>query len=158
MESEERKRESSHVPIEDMEVFKIFESVADQVWELVSNFDTFAKETLGKQLVRSCDSINLNLVEGDGRYSDADAVHFFVIARGSARETRLSLRRASKRNLINPDKGKSLVDSVHSGTRLLNLLINYRRATKNRGVVREPRRSFTGDPFAEDVRCDSGRD
>src|SRR5690242_7751353 len=90
----------AHQPIEELDVFLLFEQIADWSWEAVQSWKPFPRDTVGKQLVRAADSINANLVEGDGRYGTADAIHFFVIARGSARETRLWVRRAKKRSLV----------------------------------------------------------
>ena len=119
-----------HQPIEDMEFFLLFESVTDRIWELVSNWPRLSQNTLGEQLVRAADSIGFNLVEGDGRFSQQDSIKFFVIARGSARETRLGLRRAVKRQLVDPEEGAALIVKIESATRLLNLFINYRRSVK----------------------------
>lgn len=78
-----------HRPMEELTVFARFEEVSDRVWEVVQGWRQLAQDTIGKQLIRSADSVGANLVEGDGRYSKADALHFFVIASGSIRETAL---------------------------------------------------------------------
>lgn len=88
-------------------------------------------------MIRSADSVGANLVEGDGRYSDADALHFFVIARASARETRYWLTKAKKRDRIAGDLADRLIGEIEAGTQMLNGLINHRRKTKNLGLVRE---------------------
>ncbi|WP_227625145.1 four helix bundle protein [Fimbriimonas ginsengisoli] len=138
-----------------MEVFKIFEGVSDWCWEAVSKWPRFAQDTLGRHLVTSADSVNANLVEGDGRYSDPDATKFFVIARGSAREARLWIRRAVKRNLVRGDEGERQIEAIHCGARFLNNLISYRRKSKNRNMVKESSATYStqqhaeADPFAE---------
>jgi four helix bundle protein len=105
------------------------------------------------QLADAADSVGANLVEGDGRYGTADGIHFFVIARASARETRLWIRRAVRRGLVSEEEGIRQVDEVTRATKLLNLLITYRR-TKLKKVVREKRATYGTliemDPFAED--------
>ena len=52
--------------IEDLEVFKLAEIFADKVWFIVLEWDYFSKDTVGKQLVRSADSIGANIAEGFG--------------------------------------------------------------------------------------------
>jgi len=89
-----------HIPIEETELFKQFVAVADELWWLCRNWDSFAQRTIGEQLVKSVDSIGANMAEGDGRFSDVETVRFFVIARGSSRETRYWLDRARARELI----------------------------------------------------------
>jgi four helix bundle protein len=134
--------DSKRVPIEDTDIFLQFESCADWAWDAVDSWDWKAQKTVGIQLIRAADSINANLVEGDGRYTSADGLHFFVIARGSARETRLWIRRAIKRKLINEEEGMRQIAAINSGGRQLNLLISFRR--KNKGVltIREERAPF----------------
>ena len=46
---------------ENLRVYNLAEEIADQVWEVVLRWDHFAKDTVGKQLVRSADSIGANL-------------------------------------------------------------------------------------------------
>ena len=126
-----------HQPIEELDVFQLFESVSDEVWAHVSKWSQLGKDTVGKQLIRAADSIGANLVEGDGRGSDADAVRFFIIARASAREARLWVRRSQKRGLIQNEPANSMVERLERGAKLLNMLINYRRGKSASDVVRE---------------------
>jgi four helix bundle protein len=55
---------------------------------------------VGKQIVRSADSIGANIAEGVGRGSYQDNRRFVKIARGSLNETQHWLRRAYCRNLL----------------------------------------------------------
>jgi four helix bundle protein len=63
-----------------------------------------AKDTIGRQLVRSADSIGANIAEGEGRGSYQDNRRFIRVARGSLQETQHWLRRAYTRNLLAPDQ------------------------------------------------------
>ena len=137
-----------YVPIETLDFFCSFEHIADVIWSQVATWKPFPMETLGKQLVRSVDSINLNLAEGDGRYSRLDAIHFFVIARASARESRLSIQRAVKRGLIPDKEGTALVEQLTEATKKLNLFIRHRRALATSSKsVRESVAEY-GDPMS----------
>jgi four helix bundle protein len=93
----------------------------------VSEWKQFEKDTIGRQLVRSIDSINANLAEGDGRFGVADGLHFFVIARGSVRESILWIRRAIERSPVSEVDAAEELAKLQEGLRQLNLLINYRR-------------------------------
>jgi len=113
---------------------------------------------MGQQLVRACDSIGANLVEGDGRYSDADAAHFFIIARASAREARYWIERATVRQLIRQEVGETQVAALCSATQLLNRLIRYRRSRRQSDRVKEMQAKYVveaGDPFAPDPDLES---
>lgn len=138
--------------MEEMDFFLEFEEVADWVWDAVEGWTGRHQDTIGKQMVRACDSIGANLVEGDGRYTDPDAIHFFVIARASARETRLWINRGVKRELIDPQVGVIHVAKLTSAARRLNLFINYRRRSGKATVVRENGILYGEvDPFIESV-------
>ncbi|MDQ2769911.1 MAG: four helix bundle protein [Bacteroidota bacterium] len=117
--------------MEELAVFARFEAVAERVWAAVQAWRTLAQDTVGKQIIRSADSIGANLVEGDGRYSKADALHFFVIARGSARETALWVKRAKSRQLLTVAEATEISLLLDEGMRMLNNLITYRRSTQH---------------------------
>jgi four helix bundle protein len=57
----------SYHSLEDLEVYRFAETFSDEIWFLVSEWDNFAKDTIGKQIVRSADSISANIAEGYGR-------------------------------------------------------------------------------------------
>jgi four helix bundle protein len=100
---------------ENLRVYKLSEELADEVWKIVLRWNAFAKDTVGKQIVRSADSIGANIVEGTGRHNFQDNQRFVKIARGSLNETQHFLRRAFKRNLLTPadvKKLKPLVDNL----------------------------------------------
>jgi four helix bundle protein len=73
---------------ENLRVYNLAEEIADHVWETVIKWDFFAKDTVGKQLVNSADSIGANLAEGYGRGSHADNRRFAKISRGSLFEVK----------------------------------------------------------------------
>jgi four helix bundle protein len=54
--------------LEEIEVYKLAEEIADKWWEIVSKWQPFAKDTVGKQLIRAVDSIGANIAESYGRY------------------------------------------------------------------------------------------
>ena len=130
-----------HVPIEETTLYKTFEEVADDVWSLVDAWPQFAKNAMGRQLVSAADSVTANLADGDGRYGSYDAIHFFVIARGSARETKDRLKRASKRGLA----PALLIAKCDRGLRELNAFISYRRRVAKPSTVRDERVEYIAD-------------
>ncbi|MEI8289376.1 MAG: four helix bundle protein [Verrucomicrobiota bacterium] len=81
----------------------------------MSRWEAFAKDTVGRQIVRSADSIGANIAEGTGRHNFQDNRRFVKIARGSLSETQHFLRCAFKRNLLasaDVKKLKPLVDNL----------------------------------------------
>ena len=105
----------SRANFEKLRVYKLSEEIADEIWRIVAGWDAFAKDTVGKQIVRSADSIGANIAEGCGRHNFQDNRRFIKIARGSLNETQHFLRRAFKRKLLTPadvKKLKPLVDNL----------------------------------------------
>ena len=149
--------EDQHIPIEEMDLFRRYVEIADWAWDVVSTWPPLAVDTVGKQLVRALDRVGATLVEGDGRYGSADAIHFFVMGRASAREARYWIQRAIFRDLISTEDGGARVTALTEATRMLNGLIRYRRAHTRPGVVRE-RQSYylveVEDPFTVDLDTD----
>ena len=86
--------------VEDLDIYKMAEDLGDKVWNICMKWDFFAKDTIGKQLVRSTDSISSNLAEGHGRYHFKDRLNFCYYARGSLNETKSWLLKAVRRGLI----------------------------------------------------------
>ncbi len=100
---------------ENLEVYKLSENLANEIWNIVQKWDYFAKDTIGKQIVRSTDSIGANIAEGNGRYNIKDNQRFVKIARGSLYETIHWLRLACYRKLITNEevnKIKPIVDQL----------------------------------------------
>ncbi|WP_341529596.1 four helix bundle protein [Nostoc sp. UHCC 0302] len=85
---------------QDLQVYQLAERLADEIWKIVDCWESFAKDTVGKQIVRSADSIGANLAEGSGRGTFPENRRFIRIARGSLNETQHWLRRAYNRKLL----------------------------------------------------------
>lgn len=85
---------------EKLRVYKLAENLADGIWCVVQNWDYLAKDTVGRQMIRSADSIGANIAEGTGRGTLQDNRRFIRMARGSLYETQHWLRRAFKRSLL----------------------------------------------------------
>ena len=96
------------VGFEKLRVYRCSEDLADAVWEMVGTWTLFARDTVGRQLVRSADSIGANIAEGVGRGSFQDNRRFARIGRGSLNETKHWLRRAYQRKLMNEKQVKEI--------------------------------------------------
>jgi four helix bundle protein len=100
---------------ENLQVYQMAEKLADEVWKIVRQWDSFARDTVGKQLVRGADSVGANIAEGTGRGSFQDNRRFVRTARGSLYETRHWLRRAYNRELLTGDqisRTKPIIDNL----------------------------------------------
>ncbi|HEX3282795.1 MAG TPA: four helix bundle protein [Pyrinomonadaceae bacterium] len=126
---------------EKLRVYKLAETLADGIWNVVRGWDYLARDTVGKQMIRASDSIGANLAEGTGRGSLQDNRRFIRMARGSLYETQHWLRRAYKRSLLSKDQVASLKPIVAELTPRLNAyfrsvntaaLVNRRQSTKDK--------------------------
>ena len=61
---------------ENLRVYQLAEEIGDLIWDIVISWDYFARDTIGKQIVNSADSIGANIAEGTGRGSYADNRRF----------------------------------------------------------------------------------
>ena len=86
--------------LEDLEIYQLSMDVGERIWKIVDKWAYFPKDTIGKQLVKSADSIAANISEGYGRYHFKEAKNFSYYARGSLFETRTWLKKAYLRQLI----------------------------------------------------------
>ena len=46
---------------QNLKVYQLAEEITNKIWFIVEKWDRFAKDIIGKQLVRSADSIGANL-------------------------------------------------------------------------------------------------
>lgn len=109
---------------ENLQVYQLSERLSDSIWDVVMEWPTFAKDTVGKQIVRSADSIGANVSEGVGRGSHADNKRFVRTARGSLYETKHWLRRAYKRKLLTKQQVDALKPIVDELAPRLNAYLN----------------------------------
>ncbi len=114
----------SKTRFENLRVYQLAEEIADLTWQVVTRWEHLAKETIGKQLVNSADSIGANIAEGTGRGSKADNRRFAIIARGSLFEVKHWLRRAFKRVLLTEQEVKRFKEIVDELTPKLSAYIN----------------------------------
>lgn len=100
---------------ENLDIYKLSEQLADEIWVITTEWDWYSKHTVGVQLVRSADSIGADIAEGSGRYTPKDRLHFLRISRGSLYETKHWLWRAYQRKLLkesDTSKIKAVLDEI----------------------------------------------
>ena len=105
---------------ENLQVYKLSEKLADQIWKMVVRWEIIAKDTPGKQLIRAADSVGANIAEGSGRGTDPDLRRFLRISRGSLYETKHWLRRAYSRRLLTERQVNELVPIMEELSPKLN--------------------------------------
>lgn len=111
--------------LEDLEVYNLSEEISDKIWEIVINWDYFAKDTIGKQLCRAADSISANIAEGYGRYHFKENKNFCYYSRGSILEVKSFLRKSKNRKLISDEIYEVLYSDLQTIHLKLNAYIKY---------------------------------
>ena len=106
--------------LDDLEIYTLSMTFSDEVWNIVLEWNIFAKDTIGKQWVRATDSISANISEGFGRNSFKDSQKFYYIARGSLYESKTWLDKSFRRKLISEECYKKLFDELN----ILGLKVN----------------------------------
>ena len=118
------KKIKERTQFETLEVYKLSEALADMIWDIVINWDAFEKDTIGRQLVKSSDSIGANIAEGTGRGSFGDNIRFAKISRASLYETKHWLRRAYKRKLLSESQTNEIKKIIEELSPKISAYIN----------------------------------
>lgn len=118
--------------LEELRVYQQSMEMGEKIWNIVMKWDRFARETIGRQLVKAADSIGANLSEGFGRYHYREVIHFAYFSRGSLYETKTWLTKAKNRNLISEkDHTIFMKDIKDIGVKLNNYLTSIKKLAKS---------------------------
>lgn len=124
--------------LEELEVYQLSMEVGERVWKIVIEWDYFPKDTIGKQLVKSADSIAANISEGFGRFFYKENKQFNYYARGSLFETKTWITKAKNRNLISEGDFLYLQKSLNNISVKLN---NYLKSI-GQSLLEEPEETY----------------
>lgn len=89
-----------YLELKDISAYRIASDLSSYVWDIVTKWNYFAKDTIGKQLVRATDSISANISEGFGRYFKKDKINFYRYSYGSTYESLNWIEKANSRKLL----------------------------------------------------------
>jgi len=98
--------------------------MVEEIWNIANKWDYFTKDSIGKQLVRSADSIATNLSEGFERFFYKEEKLFCYYSRGSLYETSTRLTKAYNRKLIDDEGYKRFTQKINNIGVKLNNYIN----------------------------------
>ena len=100
--------------LEELRVYHLSMELGEKVWQKVHKWNYFERDTIGKQLVRSVDSVAANLSEGFGRFHYKEAKNFSYYSRGSLYETKTWLTKAKNRNIITEEDFTEFEKEINS--------------------------------------------
>ena len=117
--------------LEELNVYNLAMELGKRIWDIVKGWDYYARDTLGKQLIRAIDSVAANLSEGFGRYHFKEVKNFGYYSRGSLYETKTWLTKAHNRALIGDDDYQDFIKEIDNLGVKLNNYINSIGKTSN---------------------------
>ena len=117
--------EKKYLKLNDIDAYKVAFTLSNYVWDLIVKWDRFNSDTVGKQFVRSVDSISANLAEGFGRYSKKDKVKFYRISFGSMYESLDWNEKALKRKIISKSEYDYIFSELQKLPKLIHQLIKF---------------------------------
>ena len=117
--------------LEEIEVYQLAVALAERVWEIVSSWSPFARDTVGKQMVRAADSIGANIAESYGRYHYGDKLNFLYYSRGSLYETKHWVGRSHSRGLMDDATCDDLMNCMRTLAPKLNAYISSKRRQRS---------------------------
>ncbi len=115
----------NYLSLQDLNSYKLSFDLSNYVWDIVINWDYFAKDTIGKQFVRSIDSISANIAEGFGRYYKKDKILFYRYSYGSIQESISWIEKAKVRKLVNTEQYKNISNQLEKLPKEVNSLIRF---------------------------------
>jgi len=117
--------EKKFLKLNDLDTYKISFHLSNYIWDIIMNWDYFAKDTVGKQFVRSIDSISANIAEGFGRYSKKDKIKFYRYSFGSLKESLDWNEKAKTRKLLTEEQYKYILSELQKLPKEINWLIKF---------------------------------
>lgn len=96
--------EKQYLQLQNLSAYKKAFELSTIIWDISIQWNHFAKDTIGKQFVRSADSISANIAEGFGRYSKKEKIQFYRYSYGSIQETIDWNNKAYIRNLLSKEQ------------------------------------------------------
>ena len=130
--------------LDELQVYQLSMELGEKIWKIVMKGDYFAKDTIGKQLVRAVDSVAANLSEGYGRYHYKESKNFGYYSRGSLFETKTWIIKAHNSGLTNNvDFGEIIKRVDIIGVKINNYINSIGRRSNNQ--VSENESSYLTD-------------
>ena len=120
----ERKKATDDGGLEDIIVYQKALEIGRIVWNIVETWNYFHRDVIGKQWIKSADSIAANIAEGYGRYHYNENRLFCYYSRGSLMESKTWLIKAFERHLILEEKYLELQGMLDRLGVLLNRYIH----------------------------------
>lgn len=116
---------NKYLKLSDIGAYTVSFYLSNYIWNTTLHWSQFEKDTIGKQFVRSADSISANVAEGFGRYTKKDKIKFYRYSLGSMMEALDWNEKAYRRNILNKEEYEYILTELKNLPRELNFLIKF---------------------------------
>jgi len=117
--------EKKYLNLNDLSSYKIAFNLSNYVWEIVVQWQWFAKRHPGSQFIEAVDSISANIAEGFGRFHKKDKVKFYRYSQGSLQESVDWNEKLRVRKLLTDEQYKHINTELQKLPVEINQLIKY---------------------------------
>ncbi|MDN3588450.1 four helix bundle protein [Pedobacter aquatilis] len=117
--------EQKYLQLNQISAYKKSFHLSNHIWEIIANWDAFAKQTIGKQFVNAVDSVSANIAEGFGRYHKKDKIKFYYYSFGSVKECFDWNEKAKIRKLISEEEYNDIFATLENLPKEIHQLIRF---------------------------------
>ncbi|MDQ3248411.1 MAG: four helix bundle protein [Chloroflexota bacterium] len=121
-----------------LQILKVAESLADDIWQLVLRLSPLEREVVGGQIARAADSVGANIAEAYGRFHFGEKLQFLYYARGSLFETEYWINRVQARQLIQATEAQRYADRLDTLARQLNTFASGLKTVRKTATASPP--------------------
>lgn len=114
-----------YLNIYDLSAYNIAFNLSNHLWDIVIDWDWFAKRHVGAQFAAAVDSISANIAEGFGRYHKKDKIRFYRYSQGSLLESFDWNEQSRIRNLLSIEQYSQILGELEKLPQELNQLIHF---------------------------------
>ena len=115
----------TYLKLNNVNAYKKAFNLSNYIWNIVLAWNILARDTIGKQFVRSVDSISANIAEGFGRYTKKDKINFYRISFASIKESLDWNEKAKARKLVSKEQYSRILAELTDLPREIHSLIKF---------------------------------
>ena len=114
-----------YLQLNDIGCYKRAFNLSNYAWNIVTEWEWFAKKTVGSQFAEAIDSISANIAEGFGRYGKKDKIKFYYYSFGSVKEGLDWNEKSKSRRLLIPEQYNHIFNELELLPKEIHHLIKF---------------------------------
>ena len=118
--------------LENLKVYKMAEDLEISVHKITKDFPDDEKFRSIDQLRRSSASVANNIAEGYNRYSYQEKIHYLIIAKSEAEETKRNILKSAKKEFMDTDLAEKMADQYTELIKAISGYVRFIRETKTK--------------------------